>query len=201
MNAQSSYVPQTQKESNAAKTEANKDIIASLITLADANENKEARHCLRSYKIDAHTKSLEAGFNKFTKETIIKSLEFLHVDGNLNKFVKSKNITELICRIQNLLLDECNICKQQFATKLDEKLLLQCKLCGQNMHFDCLKTLLGNKYCDELTSEEVSLIINPLGLDGLHYLCGSCSITTIPSEDAGLCKVSKTSVNCKCKCQ
>ena len=74
------------------------------------------------------------------------------------------------------------ICGRAFATGLEEKLLLQCELCGQNFHDSCLKELLGSKYHEDITSDEVRNFINPLNLAGFHYLCSSCSNHTIPSE-------------------
>ena len=176
---------QTAKQKSDNINEANANILALLVVKADAEEHcKEVKDCLRAYKLNHQTKMLEAAFNKFNKDTLIKTLDFLNVTSdNIIKYKKQRIVTELICRIENLLLDQCGICGNQFATELNEKLLLQCKLCGQNAHLACLKTLLGESYHEELTSEDVLRLINPLKLDGLHYLCSSCSKSTIPSDD------------------
>ena len=158
---------------------------------ADIDDNKEVRDCLRAYKLNSQTKTLEASFKKFNKGVLIKTLIFLNVKNDISNYNRGKVVTELICRIQNLLLDECGMCGEQYATAMDEKLLLQCKLCGQNAHLKCLKTLLGEKFHDDLTSDCVSNLINPLKLDGLHYLCGSCSSSTIPSQDIGESHITK----------
>ena len=174
----------TPMETSSEINEANNNILADLIVKADADENsKEVRDCLRAYKLGNHTKTLEAAFNKFKRAPLIKTLGFLNIKHDkMEKYKKQEIITELICRIENLLLDKCGMCGNQFATALNEKLLLQCKLCGQNAHLECLKELLGESYHSDLTHEDVSRLINPLGLDGLHYLCDSCSNSTIPSE-------------------
>ena len=167
----------------ADTTEANKNILAALIVKADGDGNKEVKECLRAYKLGNSTKSIEASLKKYKPEALIKTLAFLNVKyDNTDKLKKAEIITELICRIENLLLDKCGMCGRQFATELDEQLLLQCKLCGQNTHLACLKTLLGGSYHDDLTSEEVARLINPLKLKGLHYLCDTCTKDTIPSE-------------------
>ena len=146
-------------------------------------ENREVRDCLRAYKYNDNIKAHKAALNKFSKDVLIKTLAFLKVTGkNWNDFLKPHIVTEVICRIQNLFLNTCNICGFDFATGLEEKLLLQCELCGQNFHEPCLEKLLGEKYHDNLTREEVLTLINPLQLLGFHYLCSSCTETTIPLE-------------------
>ena len=166
---------------------SNEDILASLCTKADLEDNKEVRDCLRAYKLNDNVKAHKTAFNKFSKDVLIETLSFLKVTGKKwNDILKPLIIIEVICRIQNLLIDTCNICGSDFATSLDEKLLLQCELCGQNFHEPCLEKLLGEKYHDHLTREEVSLIINPLQLTGFHYLCSSCTKTTIPLEQTSM---------------
>ena len=44
----------------------------------------------------------------------------------------------------------------------------------------CLRNILGENYHENITKEEVLHIINPLGMNGVHYLCSSCSNSTIP---------------------
>ena len=143
----------------------------------------EVRDCLRAYRLEAQLKSHKIAFNKFTKDVLIKSLTFLNSapEGkSWNSLLKQDIANELICRIQNLLLDNCSICGVAFATKLDEKPLLECELCGQNIHMPCLRNILGENYHENITKEEVLHIINPLGMNGVHYLCSSCSNSTIP---------------------
>lgn len=168
--------------------EKNKEILASLAVQADVDEDKTVRDCIRAYKLDAHEKTLQATFTKFTKDNIIRTLKFLNVEGTLERYLKPKLVNELICRIQNLLIEKCDICKKHFATALSDKLLLPCKLCGQNMHIECLKTLLGEKYHDDITNDEVMNILNPFKVENLHYLCSTCTASTLPSEDDGICK-------------
>ena len=157
----------TQHVKNGAHLPSNEDILASLCAKADVEENREVRDCLHAYKYNDNIKAHKAALNKFSKDVLIKTLAFLKVTGkNWNDFLKPHIVTEVICRIQNLLLDTCNVCGSDFATGLEEKLLLQCELCGQNFHEPCLEKLLGEKYHDNLTREEVLSLINPLQLFG-----------------------------------
>ena len=163
----------------------NQGILAALSAKADLEEpNKDIRDCLRAYRLDASEKAQKSAFNKFNKDTLVKTMLFLNVNNvkNWNKALKPNIAKELICRIQNLLLDDCGICGCKFATSLDEPLLLQCEVCGQNIHNECLQKLLGESYHENLTPEEVKLLFNPLGLQGFHYLCTSCSKATIPID-------------------
>ena len=145
----------------------NKEILAELITKADLDEtHKEVKECLRAYKLEATEKALHNAIKKFTRDTILKTLLFLNVNGtsvsNMNKPDMAK---ELICRVQNFLVDNCGECGNDFATTIEEPLLLQCELCGQNMHIDCLKKkLLGNHYHEGITCEQVKSLIDPFGL-------------------------------------
>ena len=173
----------TQHEVSENTLQTNKDILASLCTKADLDGNQEVKACLRAYNITASLRSLKTNLNKFTKDALLKTLMFLHLQSEGTQWknlLKHDVVNEVICRIQNLLCDTCGICGIEFATKLEEKLLLKCKLCGQNTHLPCLQKILGTKYHDDITSEEVLRVINPLGLQGLHYLCLSCSDSTIP---------------------
>ena len=89
--------------------------------------------------------------------------------------------------MQNLLIDNCGQCGLDFATSVEEPLLLKCELCGQNMHNKCLRKILGEKYCEEITSEQVKSLLNPFGLKGFHYMCSSCSkanlLSAVTDED------------------
>ena len=174
-----------QPEDDGHQSLKNEDILATLCTKADLERNIEVRDCLRAYKLDAQLKTHRTAFNKFTKDVLIKTLLFLNAapeGNNWNSLLKSNIANELICRIQNLLLDKCGVCGCDFATALEEKLLLICEICGQNMHTPCLQNLLGGKYHENITRDEVLCLINPLGVQGFHYLCSTCSNSTIPKN-------------------
>ena len=156
---------------------SDEDILAELCVEAE-KLSVEVRNCLRVYNLKSSTKHLKSLFNPFKKSVIVESLKFLNVSvANWNKDVC---IHELICRIQNLLIDKCQFCSCNYATGREQKLLLQCHLCGQNMHDKCLKNLLGEKFTNDLTLSDVNSIINPFNISTMHFLCGRCSKETIP---------------------
>ena len=104
----------------------------------------EIKDCLSTYKLNTPTKQLKCHFNHFKKSVIVETLLFLNTsDRNWKDYVKEACIHELICRIQNLLIDNCQFCNKHYATSVSEVPLLQCCLCGQGVHIECLKKLLG----------------------------------------------------------
>ena len=95
---------------------------------------------------------------------------------------KDDIVNAIICRIQNLLPEDCDICELRFRLELEEKPILQCASCGQSSHKQCIIDLVNDKqgmtYVD-LTREDLMTIINPLGFPGVHYLCKTCEATAV----------------------
>lgn len=167
--------------SQKSDDEVNADILAGLIVKADGDDSSDVCNCLRAYKLKSTQKSNETALNKFSKDVLINTLNFLNVKDPIWKNCHKPDIlNELICRIQNLLVDVCHVCNEQFATGIDDKSYLQCELCGQSFHQPCLESLLGDRFNEDMTKQDVQKILNPLNLNGLHYLCNFCSTNTIP---------------------
>ena len=120
---------------------------------------------------------------------IIKTLDFLALTGQ-DQFIKPACINSLICRIQNLLPDKCNLCESEYCVKRDEISLLNCEICGQGSHNACILNLCGVKTEDQEAFDSKKAVekLNPTGFSGLHYLCGACEANTIPDKEAGLLK-------------
>ena len=98
-------------------------------------------------------------------------------------------MNSLICRIQNLLPDRCNICGDEYCVKRDEISLLTCEICGLGSHNACILDQFGVlTEQDAFDPQQASEKLNPTGLPGLHYLCGACEESTIPDKGAGLLK-------------
>ena len=43
----------------------------------------------------------------------------------------------IICKIQNLLPDNCSVCNCQYRISLHESTILECVVCGQGVHKSC----------------------------------------------------------------
>ena len=166
----------------------NKDILAKLCIDAESIST-DIRDCLRAYDLELTTRQLKVAFHAFQKNVIVDTLNFLKAGKRQwSNYLKDACVHELICRIQNLLIDKCQFCLQNYATDKDEKLLLSCSICGQSVHDSCLQNILGNKYTNELTACDVLSLLNPYNLSSFHFLCNRCSVANIPQSVNGLKK-------------
>ena len=162
------------------------DIIAGLC--AEATDS-EVRDCLKLYNPKNSNSKHKTELNKCPKPTITKTLEFLAITGQ-DQYNKITCINSLICRIQNLLPDNCNLCEGEYCVKRDEISLISCEICGQGSHNACVFAKLGISTPDQADFDQNKIMekLNPIGLPGLHYLCGACEYSSIPDKNAGLLK-------------
>ena len=167
-------------EQQQTKIESAQNLIAELCISAPSDEVKQ---CLRTYEYGKTLAQLEKDFNKFRKNVLESTLTYLKVE-NQEQFVKPANINSLICRLQNLLPDECSICKEAYCIKIDDIPLLACAFCGQEVHRECYLQLLGATTMDYDT-KSFQKVFNPLNLPGLHYVCKPCELVKIPQDDCG----------------
>ena len=160
------------------------DIIAGLC--AEATES-EVRDCLKLYNPKNSNAKHKAELNKCNKPLLVKTLEFLAVTEQ-DQYNKPTCINSLICRIQNLLPDTCNICDSEYCVKRDEISLLSCEICGQGSHNVCVFEKLGIPTSEQVDFDQNKIMdkLNPTGFPGLHYLCGACENSSIPDQNAGL---------------
>ena len=166
------------------------DIIAELCIDAP---NIEIRDCLRSYNPKNNIRQHRLELGKSHKPVIVSTLEFLAETGQ-EQFNKAACINTLICRIQNLFPDVCNICKAEYCVKRDDISLLSCEICGQGSHNVCIREHLGLQEGDALDPKNAIEKLNPTNFSGFHYLCGACKTDTIPDKEAGLLKKQSTVV-------
>ena len=141
----------------------------------------EVRNCLRLYNPKNSIRQHKAEFSKCQKAVIVNTLD---------QFTKPACVNNLICCIQNLLPDRCNICGDEYCVKRDEISLLTCEICGQGSHNACILDQFGvlTEEQDAFDPQQASEKLNPSGLPGLHYLCGACEESTIPDKGASLLK-------------
>ena len=158
--------------------------------LCRKSSNDVINKVLRAYPLGQTLTQQKTAINKFKKEELLVTLEFLKV-SNQDKYIKPQLVHNLIVRIQNLLPDTCGLCKQEYNTSLDVTPLLSCEVCGQGSHNSCIITILGitdETETSSLDPQKVRKIIIPLDLPGVHYLCMTCSSDTIPDENEGILK-------------
>ena len=165
------------------------DPVRILASLCAHAPDYEVRDCLRKYSTEFSLKRQKSTFNSVTKSVLIKTAEYLHIStGKLNK---PDIIHLLICKIQNLLPDICQICKTSYVCNINDPPFLPCSLCGQEVHRDCLLAKLGLTSVD---GANIDKLINPFELPGFHYFCGECEKATIPDfeKNSSLVKQSCT---------
>jgi hypothetical protein len=152
----------------------------------------DVRNCLRLYTADKTYSKLKASFNSCSKSVILETLRSLGVDkDNWDDHLKSSCVHELILRIQNLLPEVCNICKETYTISKNDPPLLSCSVCNQEVHRKCYLSLFMED--DNVDDEYFKAKI--LSIPGFHYLCPSCEEETIPNKKGGL-KKSKKNENC-----
>ena len=180
-------VPAQQSGNNAAVQEEER-IIAELCAGAPDN----IRNCLRKYTPGKQTWEIEALFKQARKQLLVDTLHYLGLK-EMEKYKAEALPHELICRIQNLLPDTCQLCKAVYCVKRADNPIVSCVRCGQGCHNACFLQIMG-KTDQELTEENNygANIVNPYTSLGLYYICGHCRDEVVPQKD-GLKVKSKAS--------
>ena len=136
---------------------------------------------MRKYSCHFSLKRQTSVFNSFTKPVLAKSAEYLNL--RIENLKKPDIIHALIVKIQNLLPDTCQICKESYVSRIDDSPFLACELCGQEVHKQCFLNKLG------LTGTEclaITSLINPHQLPGIHYFCGECEKEVVPDDSPSI---------------
>lgn len=162
--------------------ENRKNVLAALQVKAESENKTSVRDCLRIYKEGQTTKQLKRSLNVANKDILVMTMDFLKVPGE-DTYNKGTVVDHMITRIQNLLPDKCNHCKEEYVVDVDDKPLMLCEVCGQGAHTECITNLLG--VTDEATTEDAMKKINPLNVHGVHYMCGECIDLYISSPETG----------------
>ena len=171
------------------------DVVEAVITdLCVDAPSSDIKDCLKAYEYGKGLKQLTAVFNQFSQECLVKTLCYLNV-ANRKNYLKTANVESVICRIQNLLPDVCNICNNVYCVKNSDPSFLCCAVCGQEMHYECLLNALsieGDSDVKSLTKADVLSKLNPLNIPGWYYVCNPCSKAHIPNDKIGMKKKKKS---------
>ena len=147
------------------------DLIAELCIAAPSDDIK---FCIRSYQYGRNLHQIERDINKSKKCVLKETSKFLRIPN-----IEHKNKTELshliLCRIQNLLPDNCGLCNERYRIKLEEQPLLECSICGQGVHEKCLVNLLtaATSIDVETNNDKNALVrkcMNPYKLPGIFFI-------------------------------
>ena len=170
-----------QAAAGAQSIDEQKDIIAELCVGAPSDS---VRNCLRKYDPTRSAWQIEKDIKKDKKEVLVDTLSYLGMPG-MNQYRHDALPHELVCRVQNLLPDTCNLCKQNYCIKIEDKPILSCVKCGQGCHNSCVLQLIGKTNNDLNESNNFGEdLVNPYATLGLFYVCGGCQGETIPNKDS-----------------
>ena len=112
-----------------------------LAALSAGAPTSDIRDCLRCYDVLKSTAIIERKINSISVPTLVSTMTYLGVPGQEN-YIKAAVISNLVCRIENLLPDKCCLCDSEYTIAKDEMPLLKCAICGQGAHTPCLLQLL-----------------------------------------------------------
>ena len=167
-------------------------------------EDSEVKQVIQKYQYGHSIGDIESKMKKGVCSNLphlTKTLKFLNNSAIKDSIPKKKDdiVHDIVCRMQNLLPDDCAFCKTRYKLEFMEKPILQCSKCGQSAHKACIIKLIQEKTHQpidtesDISQEEVLSIINPLSFPGLYYLCKACEVehiatnvnTTLATEDPG----------------
>ena len=118
------------KEITAETVESWKRIIAELALKAP---NDIIKGCIKTYDPEKPTQQNVKSLKACRKDTIKQTLKFLSkVTAKDSK--KEDMIDKLCLKIKNFFPDTCQICNLSYSFKLEDRPLLKCGSCGQEVH-------------------------------------------------------------------
>ena len=169
----------------------NSDILAGLCVDAEA-DSTDIRDCIRLYKESFTTGQLTTVFNQVNKSILVQTLNFLGAatplpEKSWDDYLRPTCIRELIVRIQNLLIDKCGFCHENYACQRTDRCYLKCCNCGQFAHQECIQNILGEHFNSNMSEDDVHNIIFPFKLN-CYFFCHECSAKTVPQSTTGLKK-------------
>ena len=157
-----------------------------LLQLCARAPSPEIRNCLRKYDTKLNLKQLVSVMNSMRVGELIATIEYLKTPNlrpNLNDNKKEGLIMNLICRIENMLNDNCPYCNEAYCTEIDDPSYLPCEKCGQEPHLTCLLQKLQVTNMDSFTQESIKKILNPKDIIGWTYICPDWKDDFIPFQD------------------
>ena len=169
-----------------------KNVLAKLCAEAPTNN---VRDCLRQYSYDKPVEQAKKAINRYSKDVIIETLEYLGIKKQWRQYNKPLCLKDLLTRIKSLLPTSCELCRECYFVSKDEVSLLSCQRCGQGIHQECLMQILGDKYDSNMSQEDVMSVLNPMSFLGFYYLCGECSGSMMTADAELKSKTSKPKVH------
>ena len=179
------------EESSAERNQKEAEELIAELCLA-CGDNTEFKVALHKYEYGCSIREIEKKLQQgpSSKIDVLRNLlTFLNSDVIHEEIPKLKSdiAHAIVCRIQNLLPENCGICKNRFCLKLNDEPFLPCSKCGQSSHKKCIIETTKSTVSiniDDLTHEQAyNILVNPHKLPGVHLLCQACEENHIPLEE------------------
>ena len=141
--------------------------------LVESAPNNTIKNGLRTYNPAIPTNDNIKALKSCKKTPIIDTLNFLMSSPSSfpSSTMKDDAIHLLCLKIKNFFPDVCQICNKSYSVQLDDRPLISCGGCGQEVHRPCYLNLLKSMNLLNDT-EELSHFIYKI--PGIYYLCPSC---------------------------
>ena len=188
---------QNHNQNKPLNIEPNNDVSENLIDtwkksiagLVESAPNDTIKNCLRIYNPAIPTNDNIKALKSCRKTPIIDTLNYLMSSPSFSSNTIKDDAIHLLClKIKSFFPDVCQICNKSYSVKLDDRPLISCGGCGQEVHRPCYLNLLKSmNLLNE--SEELSHLIYKI--PGFLYLCPTCQDETINFPHA---KIKKSAV-------
>ena len=137
---------------------ANKAILQELI---EESNDEVISAILGCYQIGAADGLIKKEFSKWKVAPLKQTALYLHIDAD--KLLKADIITEIITKIESLLMELCGVCSRYYHNRLTDIPVFKCLICKQGCHQQCYEEVFN------------SLIgLNEKFHKSLHFICSSC---------------------------
>ena len=140
------------------------------------------KQCLQCYQYGKSLKQLKAAFMAHRLNVLKDTYEHMVPENTNIPKTKESLSHSIICKFQNYMSDMCDCCKQTYRFKHNDIPLMECRVCGQEVHRPCFLKSIGEDEHSEISAHDALQKVNPLGLPFLFYICKPCASKVIPEE-------------------
>lgn len=116
-----------------------------LQTLLDNVEDEEVKRVLACFTIEARGAEIIKKMTQLTLPPLKKAAIYLEIpESNAKTKLKAEIISDIVDRLNALLMEICGICGEYYHEDLDEKPLTKCIICKQGCHNKCQDPILAH---------------------------------------------------------
>ena len=156
---------------------ANKAILQQLIEGCTEETTGEILKC---YRVGASDSDIRKSLFAYRVPPLKKTAVYLKVETEGKK--KADIISDIITRIESLLMELCGVCSEYYAVDLQDTPLYNCVLCHQGCHQSCYTDI-----------HQTIQAMDSKFHKSLQFMCSSCLKTEEPAkDDSSVVKVKKS---------